>query len=889
MTPLYKHLKPNGTSIYVFPGAAEDISSAYQNGNYKMYFSKYVLLNLPKQNLNPTEPIKFDFESSFFKSNNATPSTGFSDSIIESLRNYVANQEVVIRESRLNDRKYFYNVNSLETVAEKVFWKWCKKVGILDLEPALPGEEYISTLEEFEANDITNDEFFNEILWKERSIIDYRIEFFRQTGEQGFTFPPKLEIEIDSITNFRVGDLVNIYNVSNFAIYSQSELIGSETQEGIKVKILRIINDINKQRLVLDLNSTLPNTFDTTAEIRLIYKPIIVYIGEVNGVSNVSEANRSYTEVYAHIPDHTGKTPDILFRTLDDINYRPNLTFPIIPAQIQPEIIGAEFFNSPIVSSPQDYPGSYFAQFDALDFTYRTSNGDSLRRSGDYYGIKGDRNNPIVDSVKLDGLTLDFDTSHYTKMNIPNNTLTNFDQFNALEVNNNPPRDFEFNSILWYYTVEDQDGNIRNNLYGISFINNPDNNPIEDERGLKFPTLKKLVTNGIQDGTSYAFNLNLNFNIINDNTNEAYNPEAINSLFSMNLFNDAMAKLASTNDSFLNIISEHQFIREEILNVKSLLYTQTDINIINKKIKNLEKLLNLYSTNQLVSSDSIKIEILSGEPSSIKIESIDPFYKKIENIKTSEMFSNQGIIPVNISVPENKTFLINILNDDQIDLKFDDNLSIIIENDLTLNQSLEIIIKGDEFSTQNKKIDIFINTQIDQNITGNVFSPFLLIGDINLPIFYNQNLQRINSSYLWKDFNFNIDFEEDIELIDEETISFSLKESPLIIERSIKIGDVLNINNLLIGSTSIFDFSGQYIITQVENNKIHIDISSNIRFVSTYIDSIFPYKIHNQTSTELAALPYFTLNKGYYIKIIKVDETNEFSKNYSMIINDLKF
>ena len=42
-TPLYKKLKANGTSFYAFPGAAEDISAAYQNSNYKMYFSKYGL------------------------------------------------------------------------------------------------------------------------------------------------------------------------------------------------------------------------------------------------------------------------------------------------------------------------------------------------------------------------------------------------------------------------------------------------------------------------------------------------------------------------------------------------------------------------------------------------------------------------------------------------------------------------------------------------------------------------------------------------------------------------------------------------------------------------------------------------------------------------------
>ena len=110
-TPLYKSLKANGTSFYAFPGAAEDISVSYQNVNHKMYFSKYVLLNLPKkQTLNGTKNY-FNFDTSFKKSSNAQTSSSFSDQIIESLRNYVANHEVVIRESKLNSTKYYYNVN----------------------------------------------------------------------------------------------------------------------------------------------------------------------------------------------------------------------------------------------------------------------------------------------------------------------------------------------------------------------------------------------------------------------------------------------------------------------------------------------------------------------------------------------------------------------------------------------------------------------------------------------------------------------------------------------------------------------------------------------------------------------------------------------------------
>ena len=878
MTPLYKRLKENGTSFYCFPSASEDISASYQNTNYKMYFSKYILLNLPKQNLNPSNgPIKFDFESSFKKSNNSTPTSGFSGSIIESLRNYVANQEVVIRESRLNDRKYYYNVNSLETPAEKIFWKWCTKLGILDLEPAIPGEEYFSNLEEFQALDITDDNYFNEVLWKERSIIDYRVEYFRQTGEPEYTFPSKLEIEINKITNFKVGDTVNLYNVSNLAIYGQPELSGIDSQTGIEVKVLKVVSELDKQRIVLDISSTLPNTFDQSAHIRLVYHQVVMYVGEVNGVSNVAEANRSYTEVYAHIPDHTGKTPDILFRTISDVNYRPNLTFPIIPSQYQPEIMGAELFNSPIVSFPQDYPGSYYGQFDAIDYTYRTSNGDSLRRSGDYYGIKGDRNSPIIENSKIDGLSVDFDTSHYVKMNIPNNTLTNFDQFNALEVDNQPPRDFEFNAILWYYTVEDSNGNAKDNLYGISFLNNPDNNPIEEEKSLRFPTIKKLVSNGSQDGTSYAFNLNLNFNIINDNRNEPYNPQAINSLFSMNLFNDAMVKLASTNDSFLNIISEQQFLREEITNIKSLFYTQTDINVINSKIRNLEELLKLYSTNQITSSDSIKVEILSRTPAAFSLKSIDPIYERVENIKSSELYTGDSILPINIQIPENKSILVNIENDDEVEIDFDNNLSIILETELNLNQTIDFVIKGGELSTQNKKLDIFVNENIN-----NVLSSILLIGDINLPVFYNKNLQRVNSSYIWSDFKFKIDFDSDIKLIDSNTLEFSLKEPSNIVINSIKIGDIFLLEDFIVNNNNnVSNFSGQYMISDVEENRIKLDISPNKLFISNYIDFTFPYILHS--------LPYFSLNKGKKIRVTKISNSDDIRQRYNVIIDGFKF
>jgi hypothetical protein len=886
--PLYKSLKDRGTTVYVFPGVAEDISSSYQNSNYKMYFSKYVLLNMPKQNVNSgsgtqSKPVYFDFDV-FKKSQYATEPLSYKDQIVESLRNYVANQEVVIKESRLNNTDYYYDNTALETPAEKIFYKWCKKMNLIDFEPAVPDDEYFSNLQEFQSGNINDPEYFPEYLWKEREIVEWSTPTFNSSSSS------QLQIKFDVKTNLKVNDIVNINNVSNSSI----TIDGINTIEGINVKLIKVETDpiidevvyYGSQLMTFDIVYTGGEQFDTTGNAKIVYNKLVQYIGEVNGISNVQEANRSYTEVYAHIPDHTGQTPDILFRTLTDVNYKPNLSFPIIPSQYQPEIIGAESFSSPIVSNPQNYPGSYLGQFDTLDFTYETSTGDSVRRSGDYYGVDGDTNAPIVDGSTIDGISVDFNTAHYVKMNILGRTLTNFDQFDALPINNKPPKDFEFNAILWYYTVEDAAGNARTNLYGVSFLDNPDNNVIDSENGLKFPTYKKFVTNGNQDGTSYAFSLNLNFNIINDNPQDSYNPEAINSMFSMNLFNDSMSKLSSTNDSFINLIAEQGVIRDEISGIKGLLYTQTDINTINTKINNLESLLRLYATNQLVSTDTIEVTNVSGTPPTIRLNAINTAYERVYVYNSTDLYNEQGIIPINLSVPNQRDFLVNFTNNDESVNTFVDNLALVLDKDLYYRQSVDFYVQGSDYSSQNKKLDIYMKS--DANSLDGLSTEVLVFGNIDLPVYYNSIMNTSNSAYIWKDFKFDIDFKKDIQLETGFKLKLSFDADQNILNNSLKVGDTLRLNNLSIG-TSSQDYSGQYSIQSILPDSVVFDISSNTGLVN-YIKSAtasLPLKIHSTTSTLLTNLPYFSLNKGKNIKLTRISNSDDLKLRYSISISDI--
>jgi hypothetical protein len=851
-----------------------------------MYFSKYILLNFPVQNLDnlsgsQSENIYWNFGS--FSSLTVVQPEKFGDKVVESLRNYVANHEVTIRESRLNNTDYYYDHTVLDTTTEKIFFKWCKHLGLIDFDLALTDDEYRGDLPEFESNSV-EESHFKEFLWKERSTETFNMTIMESNN--GY-----LEITMNGITNFRVGDVIEIDGIENFTV--SSEFYGPEWLGPVRIVVTGVSIVSDNHVILTDWQTVMSaqNTGLANASAKLVYHRLVQYIGEINGVSNVQEANKAYTEVFAHVPDHTGQTPDILFRTKIDLNYKPGMIFPIIPNQYQPEIIGAELFSSPIVSNPQNYPGGYYGDFDTEDFTYITQNGDSVRRSGSYFGVSGNVNAPVFDGSSIDGISVDFNTQHYVKMNMEFQTVTNFDSFNAMEINGQAPIDFEFNAILWYYDVVDQNNTSTTNLYGISFLDNPDNNPKNEEAGIRFPTYRKLVTNGLQDGTAYQFALNLNFNIVHENPVEAYNPEAINSLFNMSLYNEAMRRLSTINDSFLNIIAEHSGMKDEINGLRQLLYTQTDFQQIRARLDNLDRLLRLYSTNQLISTDSIEVTTNTlTEFAGIQLQVVEPNINLIQNFFTSEMFFGNQIVVASVNINTARDIVVRIINNDEVevDLADDNNLKLLINQDLRYRQTLEVQITGSELSNTNKKLDIYIASQSPVADAVNIENPVdangnptgqtvplietIILSDIDLPIFYNPLTSSPNSAKNWKDFDFRINFNQSIIVNSNYLTQITLDANPYIVKNSIKAGDCLVLNNLFVGTSSVSDFSGQYIVDSVgaTNSQIVIDMSTNPEFVSFVGDDI-PYTIHTQNSTLLSNLPYFSLNKGKTIKITRVD------------------
>lgn len=864
-TPLYKSMKSRGTSFYAFPSAAEDMNLAFSNDNYKINFTKFVLLNIPAQEVvissgvdrDQTKGVmNFDKDENgprFYNfqpgGNNDLP-TNFADQLIESLRNYVANYDATLRESRINSNTDFYNINERVTPTEMIFWKWCRKLNLIDFEPALHKIDWDKNLPDFDNPNGSSYEYFQKYLWKERDVNYYSCTLTQYSGNNPI-------VTIDGNAKFKKGDYVFL-----------SGNTGTLTAETVAYEVKEIIYTTNSTSLILNVNNyTDSSTYNCVVYLK--YHRLVEYIGEIQAVSKVQTSRRNFTEVTAQIPHHVGRTPTVLFSIETNSNYYPGLEMPILPMEQQEEIVGSENTNSPIRLRPQDYPGTYFAYFDTANKTYKCESGDRLRYKGDYYGILLSNNIGTdaedyfenlrdFNSNNIDGLKIDFNREHYLKMNLPGREISNFDEFNSAYFDG-PPQDFYFNAILWYYEIDDGSGNIVTNLYGIEFLNNPnDDDDACDVNNRKITPYRKLVSNGNQDGVSYTFTLNINFYIDNDVLPLSYDPTTIYNMFGFDLYQNILNTNAKLQENFTYIISAFTWINEELFELRSLIYSQTDIDNIKNQIQNLNNLLELYSTFQFQDSDTAQIETnFSGTYPTLKVNVKNTKYADIQDINISNVLNynitNSGLSYV-VPVPLSNQLLINIYNDNNV---IEDTATILLNRDLSYKQSIDIYIMPKMSKLPEElKINIMYNDG-----TGNVTEKTLLSG-ITLPVDLStyDSLNPTASTYL------NSYYNNDNVYTYGQSILTGLTETKIyLMDDLFTVGDYIYVDNFYLQSgNTIKDFSGVYFVTGHTSG----DTWGNGSDITINLPSL---------NWELKSKPKISYYKGWKINILRVSSSSSSS------------
>jgi hypothetical protein len=110
------------------------------------------------------------------------------------------------------------------------------------------------------------------------------------------------------------------------------------------------------------------------------------------------------------------------------------------------------------------------------------------------------------------------------------------------------------------------------------------------------------------------------------------------------------------------------------------------------------------------------------------------------------------------------------------------------------------------------------------------------------------------------------------------------------LNNSVKVGDSLKLNNFFVGTSSVYDFSGQYVVDSLGGStysNVILDISSNVNLVTYGASASLPLELHSSTYSILSNSPYFSLNKGKKISITRVSDSNVLKDRYYINVSDI--
>ena len=260
------------------------------------------------------------------------------------------------------------------------------------------------------------------------------------------------------------------------------------------------------------------------------YRRVIKYLGEIDIVNNVDKAGEAYTELYINVPTEVGNTPTILFQTISDANYQPSLKIQGASefilgrnaATIHPQgldIFAFYDYDQPLLgggpagytdpnanwmneTTPPNTVDAYFTE----PITFGDSTNADIRKYPADYGSPAGFSGSAYRRSKLDGISLDFNPTHYQQI-VEDPTISTISQFNGIDLSST----FEFNAVLVYYDLVDLSNNANTvtNLYGILLLDNI--TPTVDGGFIqRYPKYKPNRVTG-QNGNSYGFKINLRF------------------------------------------------------------------------------------------------------------------------------------------------------------------------------------------------------------------------------------------------------------------------------------------------------------------------------------------------------------------------------------------
>ena len=394
------------------------------------------------------------------------------------------------------------------------------------------------------------------------------------------------------------------------------------------------------------------------------YNRVVKYIADIDVINSVRNKDNSYSEIYIHVPTNVGTTPTILFNSIADHNYHPDMF--IINSPGDP--LDAEYLNGRHYNDTHPYAGMHLRAYYDLDsdlVTHKISDVPTTNIDWDtvtsnynvntnttgigywwnaptqvtnfyrtdaaaYYGAKigkGTYNGVAATSAfktqkiykkytttdldveylrsTLDGVVIDFKLLNYQVAASNPTEYTSFAKLADSVAN----ADFEFNAILIYYDVYDPTTGTsvanplvsETNLYGVYFLNKI------EQTGINFiiPTITKEKPNVINrtNGNAFAYKINLKFDTsIEDVAVE----RSINdhTTFGLDMFLDVLTEFSSLKNKFNSKLVELSTLKIDLESAKNALLNTNGLSALSQRLGRLEQTVSA-STSAFENSSAI--------------------------------------------------------------------------------------------------------------------------------------------------------------------------------------------------------------------------------------------------------------------------------------------
>lgn len=558
ITPILRDPKAHGGTLYTFPSASRDLTRAFSNSEYEFAFSHFACLNLPDFRYGNYECVDNDSESDIYEGKD--PKGIYLDDL------------------------HLHSIDSIKNLNTSL--KWHLQSYIMNYEVAI-----------LNGFSLDGGKYDNEILRTPSE----RIFFNWLQKVKGIKFNGNRE----SLDGYGYGhDFDDEFGYETLDSESQLSYIDVEGRN----KSYRIGNKLYTWK-------------GGEWKSRVLVSKTVQYIGTIDMINNVNIDYDSFNEIYLNIPSGVGRSTDVYFDNIFDVNYEKG------------EIIYVD-------NDYNQYPGD-----DTTEGKYPI-----IGRNPNEFSLETDKTLEAI-----------FDNSTDHQYIIESGYCINFNDSKYSDgkggvgieaMNLGSDEDFEFNCVLIYYRIRRGNGEWYTNLYGVLFLEevttsdyNIDRNDDDERVGYiqRYPKFKK--------GNSWGLKLDLKIDAQPDSQmilRDSEYDDPNNGGAGMQMFTEALMQLNDCSKLFYEVKKENTDIEER-------LYTLENI---------MSGIDNVYDLRDEVGVLRTKIEMIQPNITSLegRMESAERKITKLENnlgylIKSVDDIVNNRILKLENTIEQYKLIL----------------------------------------------------------------------------------------------------------------------------------------------------------------------------------------------------------------------------------------